>query len=455
MVGHVRPSFARTRRDVLGAVGAAGLTAAAGCAALSAELSVSVPEAAPVDEPVPIVVEGVGGAARVDVRATARSRDGVEWASRATFEPGDSRTVNTAEAAPVAGTYDGADASGPFWSMVPAGTDPGGPFPPRVLFRPPAAGYDVTVAAETADGRTASATTTRRLYDPAIERRPLGDGLVGELYAPPGDGTAPGVVHLHGAGGRPHVGTARLLASRGIATLALRYFGDPDPIPDTLTEVPLAYVERAVERLRADERVDGSRVGLVGFSRGGELALLAASRLGAVDAVAGWVPSGVVWEGLRRGRTPAGTSGWAVDGEPVPYLALADVDPGPPPAPSLPFFSRALENASDDALRAASVPVEDADAPVHLVSATDDRRWPSTALCERVVARLDAAGYPRPYRHDRYDGAGHYLRLPTLPTAGTARDRFRAYGGDRVANARASAGAWSGTLRFLREHLGA
>lgn len=182
---------------------------------------------------------------------------------------------------------------------------------------------------------------------------------------------------------------------------------------------------------------------------GGTLALLAASRDGDVDAVVGWVPSGIAWEGLTRRSRPAGTSAWSIGGEPIPYLEMAEPDLGPPPNPGLPFFEPVLAAASEDELRAASVPVEEADAPVFLVSATDDARWPSTALSERVAGRLDAHDDPHGYRHDRYEGAGHYLRLPYLPTPGTSRDRYDVYGGNPAANASASAGAWSGTLSFL------
>jgi hypothetical protein len=87
------------------------------------------------------------------------------------------------------------------------------------------------------------------------------------------------------------------------------------------------------------------------------------------------------------------------------------------------------------------------------VSADDDRRWPSAALSERVVDRLEASGYPHVYRHVRNRSAGHYLRLPYLPTAGTTRDQFDVYGGGRVANARASERAWVETHAFLEDAL--
>jgi nucleolar protein 56 len=343
---------------------------------------------------------------------------------------------------------------GLFWAQRPAGVPDGEPLPPRTLFVPDETAYDVTVTTEVGGEPVAESTTTRRLFDPRIERRTVDhEALVGSFFAPPGDDPAPGVLHLHGAGGIPHRATARLLASRGFATLALQYFGEPDPLPDTLVEVPLEYVRTAVEWLGGRESVAGPEVGLLGFSRGGELALLAGSRCDDVGAVVGWVPSGIVWEGLDRGRTPAGTSAWSVDGEPVPFLELADADPGPPPAPGLPYFEPALAAASTDELAAATVPVEETGAPILLESVTDDRRWPSTTLSRRVVDRLDAADYPYEYVHEGHAGAGHYVRIPYLPTAGTTEDARHVYGGSREANARASAEAWTRTRSFLASAL--
>jgi nucleolar protein 56 len=442
------------RRDVLRGLASAGLLPVAGCSAGDTDPSIDVPTDALTDESVAIGVDGLEPQSSVLLRASAESRDGTTWKSRARFEVGEAGRLSVPDRAPTEGTYEGADAMGPFWSMRPLDAGSSGPLPPETLFAPEESGYDVDLAAEVGGETVAEATTTRRLFDPDIERRSVDHpDLVGRCFVPPGDGPAPGVIHLHGAGGRPHLATGRLLASRGYAALVLHYFGDPEPLPDGLAEVPVEYVETAVEWLRERDRVTG-RVGLVGFSRGGTLALLAGSRCADVGAVVGWVPSGVVWEGLTPGMRPAGTSAWSVDGDPVPYLGMAEHEPGPPPNPGLPYFEPALSAASEDELGAASVPVEGTDAPVQLVSATDDARWPSTRLSERVTERLDAREFPHEYRHDRYAGGGHYLRLPYLPTPGTVRDRYRVYGGAPAANARANAGAWAGTLSFLDAALG-
>lgn len=443
------------RRELLATVGSVGLLSTAGCSSRESQPSITAPTTALTDELVRIEVNGAEPQTSLNVRASARSRNGTEWVSNARFEADSDGTVSLPDQAPTDDTYEGVDPMGVFWSMRPNGADPDRPLPPDTLFVPNESAYDVTLVVEVDGEPVAEQTTTRRLFDPDIERRPVADdALVGEFFVPPGEEPAPAVVHLHGAGGRPHLATGRLLASRGFATLVLQYFGDPDPLPNTLTEVPVEYVERATSWLRTHDRVAGQDVGLFGFSRGGELALLVGSRTDDVGAVVGWVPSGVAWEGLGAERTPAGTSAWSRDGDPVPFLELVDVAPRAPPSPSLPYYEPALTDASSAELDSATIPVEHVDAPVYLVSATDDRRWPSTALSERVVDRLDRTGYPHEYTHERYTGAGHYLRVPYLPTAGTTRDRYHVYGGSQAANARANAAAWHGTLSFLGRALG-
>lgn len=342
---------------------------------------------------------------------------------------------------------------GLFWLMRPVGTDPTAPLSPRVMFRPPAESFKVTIRAE-ADGRTLTeAMTTRRMYDQNIERIEPPEDVVGVGFFPPGTDPVPGVIHLHGVGGQPFLGLTRLLASRGFATLALQYFGEPEPLPDTLVEVPVEYVGRALDWFGGHARVAEGGIGLFGFSRGGPLALLTASQNDKVGAVVGWAPSGVVYEGLGPNRSPAGTAAWSLDGEPVPYLELAEADPGPPPSSRLPFFEPPLDNTSQEQLEAATIPVEDVNAPIYLASVTDDHRWPSTRLSERVVDRLDGTAHQHSYRHDAFEGAGHFMRSPYLPTAGTIRNSTDIYGGSPTTNAHANETAWNRTQSFLNSSL--
>ena len=121
------------------------------------------------------------------------------------------------------------------------------------------------------------------------------------------------------------------------------------------------------------------------------------------------------------------------------------------------MFEAGLAAATPDELEAVTIPVERIDGGVLLVSAGDDRMWPSGALSEIAAARLERCGHRHPFRHLHYPEAGHPIAPPPygsttqtiLPGPGV---RFRA-GGTPAATARARADAWQQSLRFLREQL--
>jgi dienelactone hydrolase len=295
------------------------------------------------------------------------------------------------------------------------------------------------------------------------------DDLVAEVFEPPGDGPHPGVVLLGGSGGGfPSRRAASLLASRGFAVLALAYFGVGD-LPRRLVEVPFEYVDRAVDWFAAEPVVAGPPLGVVGWSRGGELALLTGARCDRVRTVVAYVPSPVVFQGNAVTNDPG--SAWALDGEPHPYVPLS-----PPPAfraraaarwlrrtplAFRPLFERGLRETPEPVLDAATIPVEEIGGPVQLVTGGDDRVWPAADLATRAMARLDACEYPHRYGHLRVPGAGHDIKVPHHPTTERAVrgmplpgfPLLLAMGGTAAGYARADRRAWEYTLDTLRHGL--
>src|SRR5262245_32738245 len=103
-------------------------------------------------------------------------------------------------------------------------------------------------------------------------------GLQATLCIPDGRGPFPGVLALGGSDGGTPEYFLRLLSRERLACLALTYWGTRET-QLAFTDIPLEGVERALRRLQADARVaaKNGRVGVIGASRGGELALLAAA----------------------------------------------------------------------------------------------------------------------------------------------------------------------------------
>jgi dienelactone hydrolase len=280
-----------------------------------------------------------------------------------------------------------------------------------------------------------------------------GHGLEGTLFLPPGTGPFPGVLVLTGSGGGRHEAQAARLASAGFAALAIAYFASPG-VPDELVRIDLRYFESAFRWLLDRDDVQGDLVSVVGTSRGGELALLLASRFPVVGTAIAYVPSGIVHSGIYK--SPRGwlsdVPSWTVDGEAVPYLShdRGDRELSDPVACS-PIYAADLW-PYEPVLRA-TIPVEKSSAGILLLSGTDDDVWPSTPFCELVMTRLRR--YPKPARHLAFRGAGHRFVFPTLPGSLTTSvhpqggERL-SMGGDAAANSRAARLGHDAVLHALR-----
>jgi dienelactone hydrolase len=409
------------------------------------------------DAPLAIRITGLRLDQPVTVRARLTARDGQVLESFTTFIADGEGVVEMGSAAPLYGTYTGADAMGLFWSMRATGEK-----------EEPQAGADalspmrVTLTAE-ANGRGLARLELERLRvldETRVTRQPVEqEGLVGTLFYPTASGPHPTVIWLGGSEGGLREGFAALLASHGYATLALAYFG-VDPLPDELVEIPLEYFADAITWLKTQPMVDPERIALMGGSKGAELALLLAATFPKdICAVVAYKPSSVVWAGLPQ--NPADNfqgpkSSWTLNGEPLPFVngaftfdllkLLAGQDAA--------LRSSYEEGLKDEAaVAAALIPVEKIKGPVLLISGGDDQLWPSAPMGEMVLERLEAHNHPYTYEHLVYDDAGHEVAIPYGPMMASTQSGHVLLGGTPEANAYASADSWPRVLVFLEKHL--
>jgi len=239
-----------------------------------------------------------------------------------------------------------------------------------------------------ADGQAiATGTIRRRAIAADVRVMPVRErGLVAVAYYPAATGRLPAVIVLSGSqGGIPgpasHVGG---LASRGYVVLALAYF-NAEGLPAFVQNVPLEYFATAVDWLKAQPSVDSTRIGVLGTSRGGELALLlGATYPSAFRVVVANVPSSVVWPGLSDdAETPA----WTLNGKPLVGVRGKFA----PEDLTLSGRDRFVKRMNDTAAVAkAAIPVERIGGPVLLFSAKDDQVWPSDVFAAQIVERLKA-----------------------------------------------------------------
>jgi dienelactone hydrolase len=379
------------------------------------------------------------------------------WSSQADFTADERGVVDLVRDVPVSGTYDAVDPMGLFWSMQTT--------EPHVLLTPTGP-LSVTLTAEAGPGRVATATIERLLIPDGVSARDVEEqGVVGRMFRPSGPGPFPAVITLSGSGGGLPQLPAALLAGHGFATLALAYFNF-GPLPRELVNIPLEYFESALDWLPRQPGVRGDAIAVMGSSKGGELALLLGATFPQVRAVVGLVPSHVLHAGIEAGTgdSPARRPSWSYRGRSLPFVPRGAVPrtsersgSDDEPIAVVPLYLAALSD--EGAAERAAIPVEKINGTVLLVSGRDDLMWPSTLMADRVVERLERHRHPFPFRHLAYEGAGHPILPPYLPTTALAvrhpvRNLVLAFGGTSQANARAQADSWPQIVRFLRESLG-
>ncbi len=407
------------------------------------------PADALIDIPTTVEITGLDPGAVLEVRASMADHTGAEFSARAQFAADASGRILPAVQAPLAGSdYVGVQLMGLIWSMRSAS--------PIGFQRTGVAPLALHVAAVRGDETLAHVEVVRRLVAPGVTRTVVeGGGLEGVLFEPRGDPEGV-VIVVGGSGGGLDEAVPALLASHGFTSLALAYFAYKD-LPAQLASIPLEYFETAFEW--ASQLGNGSeRLGLIGASRGGELALLLGAtypqHLGAIIA---HVPSHVVWGAVPPAQGPS----WTLAGSPVPWFQPdgepeAKAGPLKEPIATTPMFLAALRDEAAE--RRALIPVEQIDCDVLLISGTDDQMWPSTLMADRVEARLREQGFEHSCRHVRFEGAGHYIPTPFVPTVTPLIPHPQtglvyALGGSAESTAQAAVDSWSVTLDFLRSSL--
>ena len=251
-------------------------------------------------------------------------------------------------------------------------------------------------------------------------------------------------------GGVPRDEAVAVAESTGLACLGLAYFG-AGHLPRKLVEIPLEYIVNAAHWLLRREPTTNPRIGLLGVSKGAELALLfAATFPEMVGAVVAYAPSSVVFPGIDRSRSGLMRSSWTFEGRPLPFVPYRGR-----PRVTLrgiqvaPMYRSAL--ADHEAAKAAAIPVERIACPVLLVSGDDDQMWPSTMMAEAIAERIRA--HDGQLTHLRYPDVGHQLLLPALGAKLPLLGRLADLGGKPNANRRAAQDAWPRVVNFLNEAL--
>jgi dienelactone hydrolase len=441
------------------------------------------PNPAFMDEDVRIRVLGASPNQTIRIRATTQDDDQRRWTSHAEFRADPSGFIDVASAPSFAGTYRGVSPMGLFWSMQLADKHSN----ERAIFAKKSTSPNIVrLEAESAGRVIAFENFQRNLLAPGSETRDLNiaaqqsdsvpsdapdscNFLVAHLFLPSTKAHAPHplVIVLGGSGGGFDLDKAAVLSRHGFATLAVAYFGTP-PLPAWLHRIPLDYFEAALAWLTAQPEIDIQRIGVLGVSRGAELALLLASTFPQIRSVVAYAPSSVAWAAAGRDKSTGEIiPSWTWRGEPVPFAPLPlrgfmlrsaiPVVLLRRPVVFRNLFRAGLRNRAT--IERAAIPVEKIGGPILLISGGDDHLWPAAQMSEAILARLKRHGFPHAAEHLHYPRAGHMLRYPFLPTTSREsrnphlRNAKFSFGGTAPADAEAQTDSWRRAIAFLQAHL--
>ncbi len=392
------------------------------------------------DESITIRIEGLTPAEQATLTAEARDDAGIIWQSVIQLPAPGASSLELA----------GVDPEGLFTRMVPLGSKKDGltPLFEKTTLTP------ISYTIRCVSGGAMSQVRLKRHFidEKLIVRRPVNEGaLVGSLFYPRAGGPHPIILFLSGSGGKFNEPRAALLASKGFAVFSVAYFG-VDPLPKELSEIPLEFFDRALVFLKSQSMINMTRMGIFGYSKGGELALLLASRHPGIKAVAAYSPSAYVWQGLARGRTIK--SSWTSDGKPLAFVPM-EIGAGTMIKLMLGrkvAFRRVYEDGLDGNKATADlarIPVENIRASVLITAGGADAVWPADIFAAKIEDTIKRHGGRVSIIQAR--SAGHLTTQAFLPPAQSMGNML--FGGDTKTTADLLAQAWSDTVSLFKKNL--
>ena len=413
-----------------------------------------LPTSALADQPVRIEVFDLAPDAMVRLRASMALpwAPTVPYESEAIFRADAEGRVDLAAQRPESGSYDWVDPMGLITSL----TRPHGGM--GDIASGVSAEHSLLIEIEArADAASERVTLERRFANANVRTERISHPFVGQLFYTDG-ATNPTVIVPTGSGGDlgACLPIAALLASHGLNALALNYFHEPG-LPGSLARIPLEYFERVFAWLAGHPAVNGREVQFLGISKGGELALLLASRYPVVKRVVGMSPNAWCFQGLNF----RDQSSWTFEGKDLPYVRLLnrwvirDMLDGfvhDHPFRFSTTYVRGVHSARN--LEEARIKLEDAQADLLLLVGDEDGMWNAPAGCAEIVDVLQRRGYPHAVLYQEYAEAGHSWYPPfVLPCSETAVHMGPRLtldmGGSVQANAHAQADGWERALAFL------
>ncbi len=376
------------------------------------------------------------------------------WSSKAIYISNNQGKIDLSKQPSVDGTYVGIYPMGLFWSLQ---SDEYHQIATN-------SGFETTLEVSINDTIIATKTiyrkSTRELDSLKISTYQKRDSIIANYYLPAATKKRPAIIFIGGSGGSFRQERSSLYASEGYAVLNLKYFKH-DSLPDGIIEIPLEYVAKAHKWLQQQPEIDPNKIGIIGRSRGSELAMLYATKYDGLQFVIAQAPSNVVWFGWEDKK-----SSWSYKGVPFPYAEYTDEDSEKIENEFIknniqfrdgPKFLSAFSNKEQ--IQKSLIPVEDIQCPILFISGKDDQVWPATMMSEMMIKRLQEKKFKHEFMHLSYPDAGHNFAgggqgcgIPYLPAEDYSKGRA-AKGGSDKGNALAAIRSWEAILKFIERSI--
>lgn len=413
-----------------------------------------------VDEKVHITVSGLAPNNRL--RASMKMElpwcSGEEFSSYAVFDVGETGEVAFDQVEPVEGTYKAADSMGLIYSLAQS-KSAGKNIAENISIEKPLL---LHLRLECSSERQ-EVWLIRNFKTEDLIIKPVSGDFTGQLFYRE-NSCGQTVLMLGGSDGQME-GLALMagpLASRGFNVLTVPYFG-VEGLPEKLEEVPLEYFEKVFHWLKSNEITKAKEIYLHGTSKGGELALLLASRYPQIKKVAAVEPHGYCFQALDGLMSGRNVSSWSYQGKSLPFVEVDNtiffeaqkkaVDEG------MPFgfastYKKSLERAGDK--EEARIKVEDSEADILLICGEKDNIWNSYDACPEILQILKRHNYRHSVQLLSYEEMGHPMPVPfVIPLSFTLEmpmsgGRFTS-GGTVEGNAKGQYESFQKTIEFFKK----
>nr|XP_006130409.1 acyl-coenzyme A thioesterase 3-like [Pelodiscus sinensis] len=394
------------------------------------------------DDPIQIKVEGLSPLQEVTLRASLIDENKELYQSFAYYRAESNGELDLTCSSALAGSYSGVEPMGLLWSLE--SKTPFKRLAKKNVLTPFYVHVEVFEGHSITSQLLGKCINERKFLGEGVKRIPVREGrLKATLFLPPGSGPFPGLIDLYGSGGGLVEYRASLLASRGFVTLAVAYlaFEDIPAIPDILE---LDYFREAVEFLQKQQQVKDSGIGVLGLSKGADLALSLATFLPSIKAAVSISGCGV------NTYIPLRVNGFTIPHHPYDLGRMKIDDES-----GMADYSEILDDPRDSATWSSRIPVEKSPAKFLFLSAQNDRSLKSELYCRDVVHHLRQCG--RDVEFYCYPGAGHLLEPPYFPLCQVSYHRplgiWMLWGGQWREHAKAQEDAWQQIQVFLQQHL--